>query len=93
MPRKSKAQLMFEFVQDYLNGEMDRIFFDMDFYYYLEQYFPAMKRQNPYMADGFLYYLGEQGLDCSENLSDAQYKKLIRRQWKQFNDALKDGMW
>jgi hypothetical protein len=92
MPRKSNTQLMFDFVLDYLDGNMERMFFDMDFDYYLVQYFPAMQRKSPDMADCFAYYLSEQGVDVSDGLSDAQHKKLIRRQWKEFIRATQGGL-
>lgn len=92
MPRKSNTQLMFDFVKDYLDGNMQRMFFDLDFDYYFIQYYPAMQRKDPEMAECFAYYLSEQGVDISDGLSDSQHKKLIRRQWKQFNDALDDGL-
>ncbi len=56
------------------------------------QYYPAMQRKDPEMAECFAYYLSEQGVDVSEGLSDAQHKKLIRRQWNQFMDAIEDGL-
>ena len=93
MPRKSHTKLMFEFVQDYLSDEMERMFFDLDFNYYLIEYYPAMARQNPDMADCFVYYLSERGMDVSENLSDTEHKKLIHRQWNEFQSALKDGLY
>jgi hypothetical protein len=93
MGRKSNAQKMFDFVQEYLNGEMERMFFDLDFDHYFIEYYPAMERQNPDMAGCFAYYLSEQGIDVSEGLSDDQHKKLIQRQWLKFSVTLQDGFW
>jgi hypothetical protein len=42
---------MFDFVKEYIDGDMERIFFDMDFSYYLFKYYPAMERQNAEMAE------------------------------------------
>ena len=93
MARKSYTELMFEFVQEYISGDMPRMFFDLDFDHYFIKYYPAMERLNPDMAGCFAYYLSEHGVDVSEGLSDAQHKNLIRRQWKKFSAALKDGLW
>lgn len=93
MGRKSNTELMFAFVQEYLNGDMPRIFFDVDFDHYFIKYYLAMERQNPDMAGCFAYYLSEQGVDVSDGLSDDRHKKLIRKQWKKFSAALDDGMW
>ncbi len=92
MGRKSNAELMFEFVQKYIDGDMPRLFFDLDFDHYFIKYYPALERLNPDMAGCFAYYVSEQGVDVSNGLSDAQHKKLIRRQWKKFTSALDDGL-
>jgi hypothetical protein len=44
------------------------------------------------LADCFSFYLGEEGFDRSEGLSDAQHKKLIRKQYKEFLSAMEDGL-
>lgn len=92
MARKSNTDLMFEFVEDYLNGNMERMFFDLDFDYYFIKYYPSMERRNAAMAECFAYYLSEAGIDCSEGLSDDAHKALIQRQWDAFHEALHDGM-
>lgn len=93
MGRKSNTELMFEFVQDYLDGHTERMFFDLDFNHYFIKYYPAMERHNPDMAECFAYYLSEQGIDVSDGLSDDQHKKLIRSQWEKFSEALEDDLW
>lgn len=82
---------MLTYVEDYLRGVTERMFFDLDFHYYLRMYYPPMERNNPYLADGFVYYLCEGGVDLAEALSDDEHKRLIRRQFKNFTDALRDG--
>ena len=52
-----------------------------------------MERRDPEMAEGFVFYLLEEGMDRARSLTDAQHKTLIRRQFKAFTDALADGMW
>ena len=84
---------MMEYVQDYLNGDTERLIFDLDFNYYLAENYPAMERKDPDMADCFVFYLSEDGVAKTEGLSDAQHKKLIRKQFKAFTDALADGLW
>ena len=91
MPRKSASKLMMEFVQDYIDGTNERLDFDLDFYYRLKQYYPKMERENPDMAECFLFYLAEQGFDKSQGLSDAKHKKLIREQFGEFLSAMRDG--
>jgi hypothetical protein len=90
---KAGLDFMMEFVQDYLNGEKDRMIFDVDFDHYLIENYPVMEREDPDVAECFAFYLSEEGIDCTEGLSDSRHKSLIRRQFKAFNEALKDGMW
>ena len=92
MPKKG-LEFMMEYVQDYLDGENERLFFDLDFAFYLTENYPAMERRDPEMAEGFVFYLLEEGMDRARSLTDAQHKTLIRRQFKAFTDALADGMW
>jgi hypothetical protein len=92
MAKAKSTEFMFEFVQDYLDGKSERLDFDLDFNHYLIQHYPKMERENPYIADCFSFYLSEEGQDRSEGLSDAEHKKLIRRQFKEFKSALRDGI-
>jgi hypothetical protein len=91
VPRKSATSFMLEFVQEYLNGTNSRLDFDLDFNYNLIRYYEKMERANPDLAECFLYYIGEQGFDKSEGLTDIEHKKLIRTQFKEFQSAMRDG--
>ena len=51
MPRKSGADFMMDFIREYLDGEMDRLGFDLDFNHYLIKYYPAMERKNRRFAE------------------------------------------
>lgn len=84
---------MMEYVQDYLGGDTERMFFDLDFNHYLIKHYPAMERHDPEMAECFAFYLSQEGIDRTHGLSDAQHKRIIRRQFKAFAAALADGMW
>jgi hypothetical protein len=82
---------MIEFVQEYLDGTNSRLDFDLDFNYLLNQNYAKMERANQDLAECFLFYLGEQGFDKSNGLSDKEHKKLIRTQFKEFMSAMRDG--
>ena len=92
MPRKSGLKFMMEFVQGYLDGERSRLDWDLDFNHYLIQNYPKMEKENSELADCFYFYLVEQGFDQGEDLSDAQHKKLIKKQFAEFESAMNDGM-
>jgi len=92
MPRKSALEFMMAFVQEYLDGKMDRMDFDLDFNHYLIENYPRMARANRDIAECFSFYLGEEGFDQAITLDDKDHKKLIRKQWNEFNAALRDGL-
>ena len=94
MSSKSGLGFMMAFVQKYLDGEMDRLGFDLDFNHYLIKNYPKMEREYGELADCFNYYLAEEGYDQVQNpmLSDAEHKKRIRRQFKEFKSAMHDGI-
>lgn len=91
MSRKSGADFMMSFVQEYLDGDMDRLEFDLNFNHYFIQHYKKMERENPDLADCFYFYLAEQGFDQGQGLSDSDHKKLIRRQFEEFKAAMRDG--
>ena len=93
MPKKSGFEYMMNFVQEYLDGMMERLGWDLDFSHYLIQHYPKMERENRELADCFNFYLAEEGFDRGVGLSDSDHKKLIRKQWREFKAAMKDGIY
>ena len=91
MPKISGTEYMFNFVEEYLSGKMDRIDWDMDFNYYFMQHFQSMSRKNSDLAECFNFYIAEQGFDQGDSLNDSEHKKLIRKQWNEFKAAMHDG--
>ena len=83
---------MMEFVREYLDGERSRMDFDLDFSHSLMMHYPKMERENHDLAECFCFYLAEEGLDRTEGLSDAQHKKLIKKQFSEFESAMRDGI-
>ena len=92
MPRKSALERMIAFVQEYLNGEMDRMDFDLDFDSILTENYPIMERANRDIAECFVFYLAEEGSDLAVSLDDKEHKKLIRKQFNEFKAAMRDGL-
>ena len=80
------------FVQQYLDGEMDRLSYDLDFSHYLIENYPKMEREAGELADCFAFYLAEEGIDQTHGLTDTQHKKLIRKQYEEFLSAMEDGI-
>lgn len=92
MPRLSGTTFMLNFVQEYLDGERNRIDWDLDFNHYLIKHYRSMERKNSFLANRFNYCLCENGFDKAKHLGDAAHKKFIAKQWKEFNYAMRDGM-
>lgn len=93
MPKKFAFEFMINFVRDYVIGKSSRLDFDLDFNYYLMQYYEKMERENCDLAEYFNFCLAEQGFDQAQKLSDAAHRKLITRQFKKFEEAMRDGLW
>jgi hypothetical protein len=89
--KNSGTKYMMEFVQEYLDGKMDRLWFDQDFIHYLIECYPKMERENANLAECFNFYLAEEGFDQAKGLSDAAHKKLIRQQFNELKAVIRDG--
>jgi len=92
MPKKSGLEYMIAFVREYLDGDMDRMNFDLDFNHCLIQNYPKMERENRDIAEYFNFYLAEEGIDQAFSLSDSEHKKLIGKQFTEFKSAMQDGI-
>jgi hypothetical protein len=83
---------MMSFVNDYIEGRMDRISFDLDFSHILSLHYRKMKREHSDLADAFVYYIEEKGLDNSQNLTDISHKRLMKKCYKEFVSIFDDGL-
>lgn len=82
---------MIAFVQDYLDGVLDRLDWDLDFNHYLIKHYPKMERDNADLAECFVFYLAEEGFDQAIGLSNDDHKVLIQEQLDKFKSAMQDG--
>ncbi len=46
---------MIDFISDFVNGEIERYFFDLDYSAYVIEHFPHMELENARFADKFAY--------------------------------------
>jgi hypothetical protein len=66
---------MIEFISDFANGELGRLFFDLDYSAYVREHFPHMELENTKFADKFAYTIDrayERGTD--QGLSDEDFR-------------------
>jgi len=75
-----------------LDGGLERWEFDLSFSDYLDKHYSKMERTFGELADCFHFYLFEEGVDQADGLSDAEHKKLIRKQLGEFKSVLEDGI-
>lgn len=77
--------------KSYLGGKIDCITFTLDFPYEIEQRYNRMVRENREYAELIYDYLVEEGTNESDSLTDDQFKKLIRKQYKYIKDVAREG--
>lgn len=66
---------MIDFISDFVNGEIERYFFDLDYSAYVIEHFPHMELENSRFADKFVYTVDrayERGTDLG--LSDEKFR-------------------
>lgn len=69
---------MIDFISDFVNGELERLFFDLDYSAYVIEHFPHMELENTRLADKFAYTIDrayERGTDLG--LSDEEFRVKI----------------
>ncbi len=69
---------MVDFISDFINGEIDRFFFDLDYSAYVIEHFHHMEHENDKMADRFALTIDrayERGTDLG--LGDEEFKNKI----------------
>jgi hypothetical protein len=89
--RMTNIDFVMNMTKSFLNGEIDCMTYFLDFPYEVEKRYPKMLQENREYADLILEYLLEGGTDRFNNLSDAQFKKLIRKQYKYIQDVAGEG--
>ena len=81
---------MMEMVKDYLSGKTPRYIFELDFQTEILARYKKMVREHREFAEVFYDLLSEGGVDLGDGLSDAEFKRLIRRQYNKVK-SIADG--
>ena len=69
---------MIDFIEEFVNGQTDRLFFDLDYSAYVIEHFPHMERENPKLADRFAHTVDQAYEWGTENdLSDDDFRDEI----------------
>ena len=79
--------------KEYLNGQIDIIDYSLDFPYELEKRYKKMHREDDEYCDLIYECLYEEGVALFNELSDAEFKKLIRKQYNYIKKIIKEGFY
>ncbi|HWQ43732.1 MAG TPA: hypothetical protein VN456_17100 [Desulfosporosinus sp.] len=75
----------------FLDGEINCMSYFLDFPYEVEKRYRKMVREDRDYADLILECLVEKGTDKFNELSDAQFNRLIKKQYKYIKDVACEG--
>lgn len=87
MKIKKHTAFMIDFISDFVNGEIDRYFFDVDYSAYVLEHFPYMELENSRFAERFAYTIDrayERGTDLG--LSDEEFRVKISNAFDEWLD-------
>ena len=78
MHLKKHTAFMIDFISDFVDGELERYFFDLDYSAYVIEHFPHMELEDASLADKFAYTIDrayERGTDLG--LSNEEFRVKI----------------
>lgn len=87
----TNINFVMDMTKSFLDGEFDIIDFYLDFPYEIEKRYRKMVREDRDYAELIFDYLVEEGTNKYNDLSDAQFKRLIRKQYKYIKDVASEG--
>lgn len=82
---------MMAMVKAYLSGKTPRYIFELDFQTQILARYKKMVKEHREFAELFYDLLSEDGVDRGDELSDAEFKRLIRRQYNEIKSIAADG--
>ena len=84
---------MMNMTKEFLSGEIDDISYTLDFPYELEKRYKKMLREDDDYCELIYECLYEEGICLYDKLSDADFKKLIRKQYNYIKKIAKEGFY
>lgn len=84
--RRTNINAMLRMVRRYLDGEMSKIDFVLDFPYEMEKRYQKMLNEDEDYADMMYCYLIECGTDKAEGMSNDAFKQLMQKQYDEVMD-------
>ena len=91
--KQPNIDFMMNMTKDYLSGKIDIIDYSLDFPYELEQRYEKMHREDDDYCELIYECLYEEGVARYDELSDEEFKKLIRKQYNYIKRIAKEGFY
>ena len=84
---------MMNMTKEFLDGKIDGVSYSLDFEYYLEKRYKKMQKEDDYYC--YLIYedLYQDGVARFNELSDQDFKKLIRKHYNNIKKIAKEGFY
>jgi hypothetical protein len=82
---------MMEMVKTYLSGKTPRYIFELDFQTEILARYKKMVKEHREFAELFYDLLSEDGVDMGDELSDAEFERLIRQQYNEVKSIAEEG--
>lgn len=89
--KTTNIDFVMNMTKDYLDGKIDDITYNLDFPYEVEERYRKMVREDRDYAELIFDTLIEEGTNLFDELSDKEFKELIRKQYKYIKDIASEG--
>ena len=77
--------------KEYLAGKIPRYIFELDFQTEILARYKKMVKEHREFAELFYDLLSEDGVDMGDELSDAEFERLIRQQYNEVKSIAEEG--
>lgn len=84
---------MMNMTKKFLDGKIDNISYTLDFPYEIEKRYNKMHREDDDYCELIYECLYEEGIAIYDDLSDDEFKELIRKQYNYIKQIAKEGFY
>lgn len=84
---------MMNMTKKFLDGKIDDISYTLDFPYEIEKRYNKMHREDDYYCELIYECIYEEGIAIYDDLSDDEFKELIRKQFNYIKQIAKEGFY
>ena len=89
--RRTNIKAVLKIIRMYLDGKISRIDLDLDFPYELEKRYEKMRLEDREYAELIYDRLLVDGIYCGDDLSDEDFRDLMKGQYKDVLDIASEG--